>query len=179
MTTVVCTPDEHRLIVGGATQLVVPGDVSVSTARPLWPGSNLPGVDTVAPARWVDATGPCPNPDCFRGLIDLDEDSDGDLHGDPCPDCIDGRKRVALTVECENCGGGHFLSDDEMCMNCQDGSVVFAHATVEVLSEPFPFPLIAAGESLFVANGGPENGLTEFVPGRDFVVLLDHVELTP
>jgi len=26
----------------------------------------------------------CPY-DCFRGLYDLDESSDGDLHGTPCP----------------------------------------------------------------------------------------------
>ena len=114
MGAVICTSDEHAAIVGGATQLVVPGDEA-----------NLEsfikdGTHSVAPQRWVDATGPCPT--CGgTGITQRNQYIQGlpRRFSVPCPnpDCIDGRKRVALAAPCRY----------------NPGSVVFAHSTVEVL----------------------------------------------
>jgi hypothetical protein len=153
MTPITVTAEQRDLIAAGTRHLVIEGVVSVSTARPLWPGSNLPGVDTVPPQQWVDATGPCPT---CNGSGDRYWKGSGT--GCPNPDCIDGRKRVALAVEPPH-------THDKFCrgLDCIEHPVVFAHATLEVqpvTEHPPPGQL----------------GIVP-VPGRDFVVILDNVEL--
>lgn len=159
---VTCTPDERRLIVGGATRLVVPGD---PVPRP-FAGEQGRTYELlknyIAPQRWVDATGPCPHDQW--GMT---------TH---CPDCIDGRKRVALAVTKFGVVSGRSMKR----------LVVFAHATVEVLpvvdyddSKTRPILLQWGTRSIYY-DGEWERDLTLDplpVPSRDFVVLLDNVEM--
>jgi hypothetical protein len=216
MVTVLCTPDEHRLIVGqpveydvldnawvdgvrrpdldhlgreqnrakfvgGATRLVVPG-----IERPVWEGDVPKRGHFFPDPRWVDATGPCPTCGGY-GILSSSGPID-DHQACPNPDCIDGRKRVALAVTCPG--------DDLTCphpdcrFNDCDGSVVFAHATVEVLPVGHPYEPLPAGSPWFCASGtdygyvidadgGARGSRLMLAPDlrSDFVVALDNVEM--
>ena len=205
MSGILCTPDEHRLIAGGATQLVVPGDpichspdVNVDwwecaycgKLYDVWP-APAPVCMYVAPQRWVDATGPCDHQGHVRNQYDPTDQRQWGGYGtgahrgiEPC----DGRKRVALAVT--------QIPDGPTCqsVSCDDEpfpAVLFAHATVEVL------PVVDANDSdadhglhhaclfdgiTFIHHGKLYDELMLDplpVPGRDFVVLLGKVEMTP
>jgi hypothetical protein len=166
MTTVVCTAAERDLILAGARHLVVPGD-----REGCQDCTNLADHWFVAPQRWVDATGPCPTCDGSHE-VEWFTDEDEKLNGvHPCPDCIDGRKRVALAVPCANfCG-----EIGESCQDCVDGSVVFAHATVEVLSAQKFY----AGWTVIEAQSSGTPLERAPLVDRDWVVVLDDVGLAP
>jgi hypothetical protein len=205
--TIICTDAERDLILTGARHLVVPGDRVRDLALDayLTPDSApIPGFKIVAPQRWVGATGPCryrmENAECRGGVLY------GMDRGYPlgkCPDCVDGRKRVALVVTCPDDGTVALLTERERhqprrpfiqatkCSTCSGtGRVVFAHATVEVL------PVIAhRSDGDLDPDDPPPNVCTDGyvhrdfegaerltlnplpVPGRDWVVVLDNVEL--
>jgi hypothetical protein len=206
--TIICTDAERDLILTGARHLVVPGDRVRDLALDayLTPDSApIPGFKIVAPQRWVGATGPCryrmENAECRGGVLY------GMDRGYPlgkCPDCVDGRKRVALVVTCPDDGTVALLTERERhqprrpfiqatkCSTCSGtGRVVFAHATVEVLpvcwhDDPFPGdPCIVVYRDrcdqyvvLYRNDTIEQIWLDPLpVPGRDWVVLLDNVEL--
>jgi hypothetical protein len=147
-----------------------------------------------APQRWVDATGPCPK---HMGRVAITEHG---LSGvfDQCPNCIDGRKREALEVACacvsrgprySNVGPDHDGSPDE-CPDCADsGRVTFAYATVEVLptyddrrDKEWPGPHVEIFRDtcyLWLSTNSGDCHLLDIrpVPGRDWVVQLDNVEV--
>jgi hypothetical protein len=204
--TIICTDAERDLILTGARHLVVPGDRVRDLALDayLTPDSApIPGFKIVAPQRWVGATGPCryrmENAECRGGVLY------GMDRGYPlgkCPDCVDGRKRVALVVTCPDDGTVALLTERERhqprrpfiqatkCSTCSGtGRVVFAHATVEV------GPVIDGSQEwdgggvvydtshLWLYNGSSTGGYQLTldplpVPGRDWVVVLDDVGMT-
>jgi hypothetical protein len=227
--TIICTDAERDLILTGARHLVVPGDRVRDLALDayLTPDSApIPGFKIVAPQRWVGATGPCryrmENAECRGGVLY------GMDRGYPlgkCPDCVDGRKRVALVVTCPDDGTVALLTERERhqprrpfiqatkCSTCSGtgrvvfahatacsgtGSVVFAHATVEVLPVVGDGYIVPGEDYVEAVDGGevmlwrllnpsdPEAHTSTFlfdapgiqpVPGRDWVVALDNVEL--
>lgn len=189
----ICTPAERDLIVAGATQLVAPGDLFPATGCDTCAEDHTTDYHyshdhaqyhggrngAVAPQRWVDATGPCPHP--------YINEATGKCVWDG-KDCIDGRKREALTVAVgyapSNLGDPPD-AERELCV------VTFAYATVEVLpvvqftgkqetpsgryvllgSQPDDPTVLIPNEVVIPLNPLP-------VPGRDWVVLLNNVELT-
>jgi hypothetical protein len=197
VSTALCTDAERDLILAGARHLVVPGDPGCEGCHDRWTHAKIHGDEGwLPPQRWVDATGSCPT--CGgKGQVWGMHHQPGDLPF-KCvnPDCIDGRKRVALVAVCATCGDraewcGYEdgLPDDNP--NCSAGSIVFAHATVEVLpvcwhDDPFPGdPCIVVYRDrydqyvvLYRNDTIEQIWLDPLpVPGRDWVVLLDNVEL--
>lgn len=189
MNTVICTQEEADLVVGGATQLVVLGEPKNTLPEGVYGVTDPAG--WVAPKRWVDATGPCPTCDGFGYFLLRDDPAEDQLC--PNPDCADGRRRVALAVPCPACdgkGARYERGAERWCSNCDHGSVVFAHATVEVLPvtekdihgvPPEAYVYVLTDGRAFLCRGDDEQALaldSPPVPGRDFVVLLDNVEMT-
>lgn len=135
MSTITLTPDELRqleaqLPTDGPIYLTVEGeDCDTCTRAPLarhWD----------APSRFVEATGPCPT--CGgAGRVMSGQDYEVD-----CPSCEGtGIKRAALATRCpKHMGRLAFTKHGasgvfDRCPNCTDssGSVLFAHANVEML----------------------------------------------
>ncbi len=148
----------------------------------------------VAPSRFVEATGPCER---CGGRGELPHVHDRYCAAldciDPCPSCEGtGRKRAELRVTCPTCVGsgavrGGYPDYDALdCPNdCdEDGSVLFAHATIEVL--PVTHNLMDPGLHVWwtgamylLTNGDPQYKALQLtldplpVPGRDWIVVLD------
>ena len=98
---------------------------------------------------WVAATEPCTtcwtlgevmaNPDDLYFSEELDSFTvDGDVILEPCPNCIGGRPRVPLYVNCPTCGAraewcgyGDGLPDDNP--DCDSGRVLWGYGTITLL----------------------------------------------
>jgi hypothetical protein len=168
-----CHPTERDLIVAGATRLVAAGERMLCDKCEVVFDARCPDCQWVAPQRWVDATGPCPT--CGEAHAAVDAVCS-------CVDCDgDGRKREALQVAIPLHGHdaiGH-----------GDGLVTFAYATVEVLpvyeghpaTEVRRFIARQGAVSVLVDRDANKGEYIDLLPvaGRDWVVLLDNVELVP
>jgi hypothetical protein len=198
---VICHPPERDLIVAGVTQLVAPGERNYHQDESVTCNCGFGGFHDdinprcdrnvpafVAPQRWVDATGPCPKCEVVPDRW--------------CPDCIDGRKREALQVEVRGVRWSGvtpvtfaYATVEVLPVLTYNSSEWATHVMVdlpadyvdECTSNEF-VPENARGvfvrrhkidgtgkvywsEELFGVDPLP-------VPGRDWVVLLDNVELT-
>ena len=156
----------------------------------------------VTPQDWVALTGPCPTCDGGgAGWTHGDScPADGCVYG-VCPDCRDGRRIVPLYTDCPQLDV-HFAGDvdgwDECFYGCDDQHrVLVGRGSIEVVPvvadiDEYPDPIACIdiaphGYCSYWPEGATELGeetplgilIPSPVPGRDFGIVIDCVELAP